>query len=197
MVELDVSETTGTFIDPTFDYTEKYEIDESSTVGSTANSVSVTIPTRKQDSTTDGSISIAVARGLNYEPVATNGTKTVAVQEEDLLPKVTIGLPSGAPTAYDEGEIVTFEISASAVSTEVNLTVLVMLADDATHDFIADETTTAHPVMVTSGSTKTLDIMTVADTVNEDAGGKITATIRPDPNQALRDGKNDLYTRCN
>ena len=48
---------------------------------------------------------------------ATDGTKTVAVQEEDLLPKVTIALVSGAPTAYDEGEIVTFEISASPVTT--------------------------------------------------------------------------------
>ena len=123
----------------------------------------------------------------DYEPDTTNGTKTVAVQEEDLLPKVTIGLVSGAPTAYDEGESVAFEISASTVTTPVDITVYVMLADDDTGDFLADATTdNAHPVVVSSGSTKILNIPTVADTVDEGTGGMITATVQPDPNQANR-----------
>ena len=183
MVELMVEDASGTFLDPSF-VNSPYEITDTTI----DLSVPVNIPTQKQTSTTDGSISIAVVRGPNYEPHATDGTKTVAVQEEDLLPKVTIALVSGAPTAYDEGEIVTFEISASPVTTPVDLTVYVMLADDDTGDFLADATTTnAHTVTVTTGSSKTLPIPTVADTVDEGTGGMITATIQADPNQADRD----------
>ena len=184
MVELNVTNATGNFLG-SYNNSTKHMIADTTT----DLTVPVPIPTSEQTSTTDGSISIAVVRGPNYEPHSTNGSKTVAVQEQDLLPKVTIALPSGAPTAYDEGEIVTFEISASAVSTEVELTVFVMLADDATpaHDFLADETTTnAHRVTVTTGSSNTLPIPTVADTVDEGTGGMITATIQPDPNQADR-----------
>ena len=189
MVELNVTETLGTFLDPGFNHTMKYEIDENSVVNITPNSVAVMIPTRQQVSITDGSISIAVVRGPNYDPDATNGTKIVAVQEEDLLPEVAIALVSGAPTAYDEGETVTFEISASTTTppTTGSLTVFVKLIDHATHDFLADATTeNAHPVTVTSGSSKTLPIPTVADGVDEGTGGMITATIQSDPNQALR-----------
>ena len=183
MVELNVTEATSTYLDPSFDHTMKYEIDENST----DDTVSVMIPTTNHVSTTDGSISIAVVRGPNYEPDSINGTKSVAVQEEDLLPKVTINLATGAPTAYDEGETVTFEISASAVTSPVDVTVYVMLADDDTGDFLADATTdNAHLVSVSSGSSKTLVIPTVADTEDEGTGGMITATIQPDPNQALR-----------
>ena len=182
MVELNVTNTTGNFLG-SYDNSTKHMIADTTT----DLTVSVPIPTSEQNSTADGSISIAVVRGPNYEPDATNGTKSVAVQEQDLLSKVTIALPSGAPTAYDEGEIVTFEISASPITTPAELTVLVMLADDATHDFLADETTTnAHRVTVTTGSSNTLAIPTVADTVDEGTGGMITATIQPDPNQALR-----------
>ena len=70
MVELNVTETSGTFLDPSFNHTMKYEIDENSVVNTTPNSVAVMIPTRKQVSTTDGSISIAVVRGPNYDPNA-------------------------------------------------------------------------------------------------------------------------------
>ena len=174
MVELNVTEASGTFLDPSFDHSMKYEIDENSMVDSTANSVSVTIPTREQTSTANGSINIAVVRGPNYEPDTTNGTKIVAVQEKDLLPKVTIALPADAPSLYDEGEIVTFEISASAVNPlPANpITVYVMLADDDTGDFLADATVVnAHPVTVSSGSSEALEIMTVADAVDEDTGG--------------------------
>ena len=54
---------------------------------------------------------------INYEPGATNvSTATIAIQEEDLLPKVTIALPSGAPTTVDEGEDIQFVLSTSAVT---------------------------------------------------------------------------------
>ena len=131
MVELTVSDASGTFLDPTFDHTMKYEIDENSVVNTTPNSVSVMIPTRKQVSTTDGSISIAVVRGPNYEPVTTNGTKTVAVQEEDLLPKVTIALAFGGTNSFMmRVKMLNLRFLQVQQQHSVELTVFVMLADD-------------------------------------------------------------------
>ena len=185
MVELNVSDSTGTFLDPSFDHTMKYEINENSMVNSTANSVSVMIPTRKQTATVDGAISIAVVRGPDYEPHSTNGTKTVTIQEEDLLPKIFIGIAPMTSSIVDEGKDVKFELSATATTppTTDSFTVFVQVEDDNTYDFLADaQTDEFHEVIITSGGVAPLVIPTVADADDEGTGGMITATIQSDQN---------------
>ena len=66
------------------------------------------------------------------------------------------------------------------------------------HNFLADDQLMMlHPVTVTSGSSNTLPIPTVADAVVEGTGGMITATIQPDPESGSSNGENNLSTRGN
>ena len=143
----------------------------------------ITIKTLQHNGSTDGQIELVLPRGDGFEPDSTKGSKTVIVQERDLLPKVSIGL-AGTVTTFDEGEDVTFEISASVVTpSDDSFTAYIQLADDDTHDFLADATTTnQHEVILSSGGTNTLVIPTVADAIEEGIGGTITATVQPDPN---------------
>ena len=183
MVDLDVSNSTGTFLDPNFDNDLKYEI--SDTNSDSENKVKYMISTQEQGGSVDGAIEFTVMRGNNYEP-GSEFTKTVAIQEQDLLPKVTIS--AMAPTTIEEGETAVFVIAASAVTPPADsITVFVELADaTSTGDFLATTTTTTdnpHPVTLASGDSETLSIRTVAD-VDEEENGSISARITADPKQA-------------
>ena len=178
-VELTITENSGTFLDPNF-ATRSFDMT------SARNMEPIMIPTRKHVGTADGEIELAVVRGNNYEPDSVNGsTAIVAIQEEDLLPKVTIALPTGAPTTIDEGEEIQFVLSASAVTPAPSspITVHVQMIDDDTSDFLTPaQTTNNREFPVTSGGTYTFYVSTIADTVDE-ADGSITAMIITDPNQ--------------
>ena len=174
-VELNVTENSGSFLDPNYTTTHH-------TMTSARDMEPIMIPTRKQDVSADGEIELEIVRGNNYEPGPTNdSTATIAIQEEDLLPKVTIGLPSGAPTRVDEGEDIQFVLSASAVTPAPSDPVMVNVQLVDTGDFLRGENSRVIPV--TSGGTETFEVFTDADADDED-NGTITAMVIADPNQA-------------
>ncbi len=156
---------------------------ESRTIPVRSSPTEVTIQTATQTGSADSEIQLSIERGTLHDPDPTNGSKTITVQDKDLLPKVSIGL-AGAVATFEEGEDVTLELSASAVTPSVaSFTAYVQLTDDDTHDFLADATTTTqHRVTLSSGGTGTLVIPTVDDEVDEGTGGTIIATVQADPN---------------
>ena len=156
---------------------------EPRTVQVQSSPTEVTIQTAIQTGSADSEIQLSIERGERYDPDPTNGSKTITVQDKDILPKVSIAL-AGAATGFNEGDNVTFELSASAVTPAVpSFTAYVQLTDDNTHDFLAVETTTIqHAVTLSSGGTGPLVIPTVADEVDEGNGGTIIATVQADPN---------------
>ena len=181
MVELNITENSGSFIDPN-------NLTTYHAMTSVRNMEPIMIPTRKQVATADGEIEIAIARGSGYEPGPTNdSTATIAIQEEDLLPKVTIALPMGAPIKVDEGEEIQFVVSASTVSPTPSDPVMVHVQLVDSGDFLG---TGDNPrvISVASGSSQTFDVSTVADAMDE-ADGSITAMVVADPNQTDPDEK--------
>ncbi len=155
--------------------------------GSTTAPVIFATKVNASSSTSEGSISARLVPGAGYSLATTVSAQTasIVIQKSDSLPKVTIAL-AGTATAFDEGESITFVLTATVVTPPVNSFIAyVQLADDATYDFLAPETTNnSHPVMLASGGTEELKISTVADATDEGTGGMITATIQPDPLQA-------------
>ena len=156
---------------------------ESRTIQVHSSPTEVTIQPATQTGSADSEIQLSIERGERYDPDPTNGSKTITVQEKDILPKVSIGM-AGTATVFYEGDNVTFELSASAVTPAVHsFTAYVQLTDDDTHDFLADATTTTqHGVTLSSGGTGTLVIPTVDDVIDEGISGTIIATVQADPN---------------
>ena len=178
-VELSVSETSGTFLDPT---TFANPNDTSISVLMTSASLSeeVTIRTRELTATANGTIQLSIMRDDQYEPASTTAT-SVTVQEEDLLPTITITRKDGGSADIVEGTNAVYSVSAAnpATGTTPIGQIQVNVGITQVGNFLDDPTNTSRIVRVMSGASEDLIIMTDQDE-NDEENGSISAMILPD-----------------
>ena len=138
----------------------------------------VTVTTNKGGATSaDGQIDIQITGGGTTYDAATSTPTSVTIQDEDLLPEVSIDLTSAA--TMEEGETAVFELTAGSPDPTADLMVNVNVAQSTGGgDFLNSEDASPAPVLVTmTDKTGTLRIRTDADTTVEN-DETITVTVQ-------------------
>ena len=172
MVELQVENGTGTYLDTNYDSDALIEI---IIAPNTTTSEPVPIPTSEVVNSSEGAISLTIVPTNDYDTTSTTPTNVKVIAKE-VLPEVTVTLTS--PTTIVEGETAQFTVSTTD-TLPADLPVSILVSQGAGEDFIAG----TPPITATldmSSKTDLVEVMTFADTNDED-DGTITVTIQEDP----------------
>ena len=165
-IELEVVGDPAEFYDS---YSTPIEINDSST------STNVTINTADSTNhTTNGTISIKVIRGDQYEPETTTAT-VVNVLAKETLPKVSIVDPT--PAMIEEGETAQFTVNAMNPDPTEEISVSIEVSQGSGEDFLTS--TNPNTVRLVNG-TGIVEVNTTPDKVDEN-NGTITVTLQSDP----------------
>ena len=138
----------------------------------------VTVTTNKGGATSaDGQIDIQITGGGTTYDAATSTPTSVTIQDEDLLPEVSIDLTSAA--TMEEGETAIFELTAGSPDPTADLMVNVNVEQSTGGgDFLNSADASPAPVLVTmTDKTGSLRIRTDADTTVEN-NETITVTVQ-------------------
>ena len=149
------------------------------TINTTTPSHQITVNTNTDLASTesDGQIDIQITGGgTEYKP-ASNTATNVTIQDEDLIPKVSIDLTSAA--TMEEGETAIFELTTKTPNTTSDIMVnFNVVQSSGGGDFIGSRYTNPDPVpLLALGNKGTLMIETVADTEVE-SNETITVTVQ-------------------
>ena len=148
------------------------------TINTTTPSHQITVNTNTDLASTesDGQIDIQITGGgTEYKP-ASNTATNVTIQDEDLIPKVSIDLTSAA--TMEEGETAIFDLTTKTPNTTSDIMVNVnVVQSSGGGDFIDSRDANPGPVqLLATGNKGTLMIRTVADT-DVESSATITVTV--------------------
>ena len=174
MVDLQASNNTGTYLN----YTNS--LIEIIAAPNTSTNKSVSIPTSKIMNSSEGAISLFIVPTNEYDVTSTTPT-SVKVIAKEVLPEITITRTS--PAAIQEGETAQFTVSTTD-TLSTNLPVSILVSQGEGEDFIS-ETSPITATLDMSSKTDLVEVMTLADTNDED-DGTITVAIQEDPKKISR-----------
>ena len=143
-------------------------------------------------------IEVAITDGTDYD-LSSNSSITVSIKDNEKLPVVTIARTSATPTTYEEGDDVSFTVTATQPATPVTFSATVRVAISETApgggSFLASDQDAVATVTLSDSNLKGTVVVSTgpADTDEEDLG-QIEATVLDGANYALPDGSGRLAT---